>query len=118
MYELALSKRKQFHQKETRDQEIEEDDSSTEMRSNSTFFGTLDSFNGPGIYDVFIQPLNNFTLLEIVHFDRKLSSFIQSVQCFKTSHTHDLIFTKQKFQITIVRERLHRFLIFQLWVKI
>ena len=79
MYELALSKRKQFHQKETRDQEIEEDDSSTEMRSNSTFFGTLDSFNGPGIYDVFIQPLNNFTLLEIVHFDRKLSSFIQSV---------------------------------------
>ena len=46
MYELASSMRKQFHQIETRDQEIEEDDSSKEMRSNSTFFGTLDSFNG------------------------------------------------------------------------
>ena len=72
MYELASSMRKQFHQKETRDQEIEEDDSSKEMRSNSTFFATLDSLNGLGIYDVFIQLLYNFTLLEKVQFDRIL----------------------------------------------
>ena len=71
MYELASSMRKQFHQKETRDQEIEEDDSSTEMRSNSTFFGTLDSLNGRGIYDVFIQLLCIFTLEKLVRFDGK-----------------------------------------------
>ena len=70
MYELASSMRKQFHQIETRDQEIEEDDSSKEMRSNSTFFGTLNSLNG--IYDVFIQLLCIFTLEKLVCFDRKV----------------------------------------------